>query len=94
MSKYSVNYFGGCGPEIEGFYDTLRQFWQESYEGTFASSFEAGVQGGFADLENGDTAYFDTLDAVEKSARDLTWQASIDGYRVTVKKERGPTKYG
>lgn len=83
----------GCGPEDDGYETTLRQFWQESYNGLYRDDFQTGFDTGKADLLANSYGGLDALGMVEVSERGIAWSAELDGYREATK-SRGPTKYG
>lgn len=93
MSQYRTSYLGGgVGPDCgEGFYDSLRQFWQSSYDGAFFDDYSEGYDAGKADLAAGTYTYLDGLRGVERDSRDTGWNAKLDGYREATK-ERGPIR--
>lgn len=57
-----------------------RHFWTRSYNGLYAADYDAGYAEGEADLEAGTSANLDILCAVDLNARDLAWNAKVDGY--------------
>ncbi len=75
------------GPTFHG----LRQYWQYFKKGAHLPDYDAGVTLGKADLANANNVGFDEINSVPGYDRDDGWDAKLDGYRDTTRKQRGPT---
>lgn len=86
---YSVGNPGAAGNASV----SMREYWQRSYSGQYASDYEAGLGLGADDMKFDNTVGLDILRAVPGDKRDLAWQATVDGYREATL-ARGPIEFG
>lgn len=82
---YTLGPSGMPDPPFYGF----REYWRRSYDGNHLFDYEAGVAMGKADLDNEDSANWQTILDQPSSKRNPAWQATVDGYTDATRDERG-----